>query len=337
MRISIFAMFLLFCDSFSNKNDYYETERILFNVPSYELPFNYTEITTQQVPHFPEDETFIGYMHSIADKVKHADPINDQRIWGNDFFINQTPRIWRLLGWQYQIHYDEEYWFYNNTRSENTVFFLHGINGLDGLENMFILNQLTRNASVYFSVHKSAFLLHHPYEHSFSDHMDNVIQFVKTFPNKEKIAFVGNSYGSIRLTTLCRRMDCSNYSQIILTDPLHINMPYSECAKHIIYGVFFDNDSSAWRRRITTINLLRTNKQFSFLVENINIKEWTIDTQFMNKYKHNLVLVIGLKDNMISVDRESPAMTQLCRVIYTNTHHGMVLFTRFLDQINLFS
>jgi hypothetical protein len=334
----IFALLIytFFTPIFSNQMDYYEQERIMFNVPSYDKPFNYTEITSQTIHSFPMDESFIDYMCSIADKTNKTEPTKDKRVLGNDFFIKQTPRIWRWLGWQHQIHYDEEYWFYNNTKSENTVFFLHGINGIDGLENIYLLNQLKQNASVYFSIHKPAFLLHHPYERSFSDHIDNIIQFINTFQNKEKVAFVGNSYGSIRLTTICRRIDCSRFSKIIMTDPLHINLPYSEMAKHVLYGVFLENNSSAQRAKITTVKVLNTKKQRSLLERNFNINEWSIDTPFMEKNKHNLVLVIGLKDNLISVDKESRAMTQLCQVIYTNTRHGMVLFTRFLNQIILF-
>jgi hypothetical protein len=338
MRILIFALFIYNCLSFSftNQMDYFENERIMFHVPKYEKPYNYTEITTKRIDQFPLDETFVTYMQSIADKVNHMEATKDTPIIGNNYLIRIASGIWRWLGWQHQTHYDEEYWFYNNTKTNNTVFFFHGINGMDGLENTLLLNQLKRNASIYFPIHKQAFLLHHPCDKSFSDHIDNIIQFVKTFQNKETIAFVGNSYGSIRATTICRRIDCSGLSKIILTDPLHVNLPYSEMAKHVLYGVFLEHESSSWRTKFTTVRALRSNKQRSSLERNFNIKEWTMDTPFMEKYKHNLILVIGLKDNLISVDKDSYAMTQLCKVIYTNTIHGMVLFSRFLDRIKVF-
>lgn len=336
MRILLFAVFIYTC--LSNQTDYFERERTMFNVPNYEKPFNYTEYTTQTIDHFPTNTSnFVDFMRSKSDVLELATPTPNKRIFGNDFIIKQTPRIWRWLGWQHQIHYDEEYWFYNNTKSDNVVFFLHGINGIDGLENMYLLNQLKQNASIYFSIYKPAFLLDHSYNRSYSDHIDNVMRFLDEFREKEdRLVLVGNSYGSIRLTTLCKRCDCSKYSKIILTDPLHINLPYSAIYKHIIYGVFFEHPTSSWRRQIATIRALRSEKQTAHFENNLNWLEWTIDTQFMEKYKHNLILVIGLRDNLISVNKDCIALTQLCRVIYTDTRHGMVLFTRFLEKINLF-
>jgi hypothetical protein len=340
MRILLFAIFIYTClsTSFPNQMDYFERERTMFNVPIYEKPFNYTEYTTQTIDLFPTNTTrFVDFMRSRTDKLDLAKTTPNKRFFFNDFVVKQTPRIWKFLGWQYQIHYNEEYWFYNNTNSDNVVFFLHGINGMDGLENMYLLNQLKRNASIYFSVYNPSFLLDHYYNRSYSNHIDNIIRFLDEYKHKKhRVAFVGNSYGSIRLTTLCKRIDCSDYNKIILTDPLHINLPYSAIYKHIIYGVFFEHPTSSWRRKIATIHVLGTEKQTAHFENNLNWFEWSIDTQFMNQYKHNLILVIGEKDNLISVDKECHALTRLCKVIYTNTRHGMVLFSRFLDKINLF-
>lgn len=339
MRILLFALFIYTCVSFSffNQNDYFEREREMFNVPSYEKPFNYTEYISKPIDYFPYNKpNFVDFIRSNTDKLELSSPTPNKRVFGNDFIIKQTHRFWRLLGWQYQIHHDEEYWFYNNTKSDNIVFFLHGINGIDGLENIFLLNQLKQNASVYFSIYKPSFLLDHPYNRSYSDHINNIIRFLDEYNDKGKVALVGNSYGSIRLTTLCKRCDCSKYSKIILTDPLHINLPYSSVYKNIVYGVFFEHPTSEWRRKIATIQVLRTEKQTTHFEINLNWFEWTIDTPFMDKYKHNLVLVIGEKDNLISVDKNCRALTELNCVIYTNTRHGMLLFTRFLDQINIF-
>jgi hypothetical protein len=333
-RIFLFALFIYLC--VSKKLDYFENEKRLFNIPSDELPFNYTEFTSCKIDEFPRDTLFIDFLRYKNDKLPHAPIEPDKRVFGNDFIIQQIPRIWRFLGWQRQTYYDEEYWFYNNTKSNNTVFYLHGINGIDGLENMYLLNKLTRNASVYFSIYNPSFLLDHPYNRSYSDHIDNVALFVNEFKQKQNVALIGNSYGSIRITSLCRRINCLDYSKIILTDPLHLNLPYSEIARHIFFGIFVDHKSSSWRRKITTVNVLQTNKQRTHLQKNVVWDEWTIDTPFMEKHKHNLVLVIGTKDSLMNIDKTCYALNHICRVIYTNTSHGMVLFSSFLNEIKLF-
>ena len=337
-RLLFFALMWYTINCFNNKLkiDYFDNERILFNVPKYEQPFNHTEYTTQIINLFPDDTTFVNFMRSKTDKLELAKPLPNNRIFMNDFIIRNIPRVWKILGWKNEIHYDEEYWVYNNTGTNNIVFFFHGINGIDGLENMYLLNQLKQNASVYFSVYKPSFILDHYYNNSYSQHIENIIRFLDEYKEPKRIAFVGNSFGSIRLTTLCKRRDCSQYSKIVLTDPLHINLPFSAIYKHIIYGVFMEHSSSLWRRKITTIKVLQTEKQTSHFENNLNWYEWSIDTPFMEKYKHNLILVIGEKDNLISVDKTCYALTKLCKVIYTNTQHGWILFSRFLDNIVLF-
>ena len=73
----------------------------------------------------------------------------------------------------------------------------------------------------------------------------------------------------------------------------------------------------------------------NFIRDNLDWYEASIDTPFMKRFSKSLTLVIGIHDKSISVNTTSYAMTELCRVIYTNTRHGMVLFTNVLDQIDL--
>ena len=50
-------------------------------------------------------------------------------------------------------------------------------------------------------------------------------------------------------------------------------------------------------------------------MNNFNWYEYTIDTPFLQKHKHNLVLVIGDKDTLISVDKTSFAITSISILI----------------------
>jgi hypothetical protein len=316
----------------NDQQHYFENERAMFNVSKDELPFNYSEFSSKQIDYFPTCDGIVNVLKSKNDKLNVSHSVPDKTIYGNDFIIKGINYVWRFAGWEREIHHDEEYWFYNNTKSDNVVVYFHGINSLDGIENMYALNQLKQNASVYFSIYKQTFLLDHAYEHSLSEHIDNVNLFINGLNN---VALVGNSFGSVRITMLCKRYDCSKCSKLILTDPISINLPYAQMLKHIMYGVFFQHKSTTERRNIITVNALRYNKLYTIFEQKINWYEWSIDTPFIEKYKDTLVLVIGDNDNLLSIDKTSYALTKLCRVIYTNTRHGMVLATTFLSQIQL--
>jgi hypothetical protein len=53
----------------------------------------------------------------------------------------------------------------------------------------------------------------------------------------------------------------------------------------------------------------------------------------MEHYKKNLVLVIGKYDSMMNINTTSNALLETCRVLYTNTLHGFVIFTNFFKKI----
>lgn len=333
----IFILYLLMLfQLISCQNDqqrYFENERVLFNVSKDELPFNYSEYSTKPIDYFSTTESMILVLKSKNDKLLQMQPKPDKVIFGNDYILKGINHIWKIAGWKYEIHNNEEYWFYNNTKSDNVVVYFHGINGLDGIENMYILNQLKQNASVYFPIFRKSFLLDHSHGHSITEHVDNVKLFTDGL---SKYALVGNSLGSARITIMCKRHDCSKCSKIVLTDPVGLNLPYSQMLKHIIYGVYFKHKSTAVRQKIVTVYALGYKKFYDNIETQFNWYEFSIDTPFLKKYKDTLVLVIGENDSLLSVDKTSYALTKLCRVIYINTRHGMVLFTNVLNQIELF-
>jgi hypothetical protein len=250
-----------------------------------------------------------------------------------------TDFVWRMMGWQKQIVDGEHYWYLENPNTPNVAFYLHGINGMNGLENMMLLRRLAKNASVYFSVYSPVFYLdaNYEYSHTYSEHIDNVNQFILS---KMDIAtaqydIVGNSYGTIRTTTLCKRFPetCDRMRNIIMTDPLNLNIAYYRMFHSCLYGVFFSHP--VWTpkyRKSVTIETLRLTKYYSGLWNHMDWYEWSIDTPMMQRFAKQMVLVIGTRDKHIVLNRDSDAL-KLCRVIYTNTRHGMCIFSNFLDKI----
>jgi hypothetical protein len=121
-----------------------------------------------------------------------------------------------------------------------------------------------------------------------------------------------------------------------MTDAINTNVPFSIFPK-LMYGVFQKNNlTTFFDSSSITIKTLKRKKHYNHFLQNLDWYEWSIDSQFMEYYKHNLVLVIGDYDMLITVNKTSYAMTQLCEVIYTKTEHGLVLFSNVLNQIKIF-
>ena len=80
------------------------------------------------------------------------------------------------------------------------------------------------------------------------------------------------------------------------------------------------------------ITAFRYEKHYYHVVNNLDWHEWSIDTTMMKQFSNNLILVIGKRDEYIDVDPNSEAM-QLCRVIYTDTVHGWVVFSNFYNDL----
>jgi pimeloyl-ACP methyl ester carboxylesterase len=349
---SLFFVFIIafvnaypLCNDINEQHKYFENERQLFNIHESQSPFDADflfDTTRFQVAscmdnngeiYYPA-ETSCAYIsnntHLELQKPTYRFPLFDSFIW------KLTDTMWYLSGWTKIIENGEHYWYYPNKTSNKTIFFLHGINAVNGFENILLLRKLTREATVYFSVYSPVlyFDTNYEYNNTYSQHIVNIASFIKQHKTDDT-DIIGNSYGSIRLTTLCKRFPelCDKMSHIILTDPLNVNLPFSKMFDACLYGVFFiHSEKTPIYRKSITINTLRLQRQYTHMYENMDWYEWSIDTDMMKRFSHNMVLVIGNYDKFIVIDRESPAM-KLCRVIYTDTQHGMVIFSDFMEQI----
>jgi hypothetical protein len=281
------------------------------------------------ISHYPNSIGFIKQYLNIL-----GEPIEINRYIPGWAIGKVTDFVWNLMGYKQVSYKNELFWYLENNYTNNVAIFFHGINVANGLENSYLLNKLSRNNSIYVSIYQPSFISDYfNYNNTYSQHIYNIISFIKSELNDKRISLIGNSYGSIRVTTLCKRYDCSGMSNIILTDPVTLNFPYSKLFASIFHGVFTKSNYTNMYRTITTVNVVRDYKHYRHMEENFDWHEWTIDTQFMEHYKEKLTLVVGKYDNLLSLNQSSYAMTKICRVIYTNTLHGFVLFNNFLDDI----
>jgi hypothetical protein len=267
------------CNDMTMQHEYLETERWMFGVSSDVSPFDSATLFPNQTVFMPsvcqnENGDFIQPAISNCEFIaKHTHlellpPTN--RYTGLDkYAMYATDFVWRMLGWKQQIVDGEYYWYLENPNTDNIAFYLHGINGANGLENMVLLWRLAQNASVYFSVYSHVFYLdtNYEYQHTYSEHIDNLNSFILSQTTSTgQYDIVGNSYGTLRTTTLCKRYPetCERMTNIILTDPLNLNIPYYRMFHSALYGIFFLirsghlNIGKALRfKRYVSLNIIR--------------------------------------------------------------------------------
>lgn len=349
MKLIYFCLFSLasaykYLQCNESQHSYFYAERELFGVASHESPF-FNKGDFEEIQYIPttcvnkndvlyDDTKTAKYLYNFIDNP--IPPTKSIHIPFATQLVNiATDIVWKMTGWTKRIYYDEQYWYYDNPSTDNIVVYFHGLNGMNALENMYLLHQLKSHASVYVSLYPKSFIQSNNYNHTYSEHINNVISFMKNKLMGRQYALVGNSYGSIRITTICKRYDCSYISKIVMTDTINVNLPF-HTFKLLMYGVFFDNEHTSVYNKSITIQTLKTEKQYNILLDSVDWYEWTIDSYFMNLYRNNLVIIMGDYDKFVRVNKTSYAMTQLCRVIYTPTRHGMVLFSNVLDGITMF-
>ena len=77
---------------------------------------------------------------------------------------------------------------------------------------------------------------------------------------------------------------------------------------------------------------MRLERNYQQLFRSLDWFEWSIDTEMLRRFSKNMVLVIGDHDELIEINRDSDAL-KLCRVIYTDLQHGMVIFIDLMSRV----
>jgi hypothetical protein len=334
--------FYLPCDNIQAQQEYFERERKLFAIGDAKQPFNLTNIIPDHEPYFPmtcknDDGTYrkpkLSHVEYLCNHTNLAlkYPLNRFTMLDDTFnwAINQ---VWKLTSWQRVHLFGEDYMFYQNTNTNDTVFFLHGINVMNGLENLYLLNDITKRANVYILIyHPILFFDRTPYTHTYDETIDNLHTMMRNTVTSAQYQIIANSFGTIQITTLCKRYPslCLQMTDIILTDPVLVNYPFSKTSDIVTYGVFMNHPLYDIHNFIT--DKLRIKKYYDIVHTQADWYEWSIDSLFIRTFTKQLVLVIGKYDSLID-GKHSPILDE-CRVIYTETVHGMVLFDNFMESL----
>ncbi len=345
--------FYLRCDDIQAQKAYFENERIAFGIDSSIATFNAT-IAFNGIPeYFPvscrdssdkyqKTKSYIQYY--INNVVLPILPIHMKMTFFDSIIYNLIDSLWKFTNWKYVIIDGEHYMYLENKNTNNVAFYFHGINAMNGMENLYLLRDLTKQASVYIMIYTPLFIFesYNGYSHTFDERLSNVSRFIqtKTVESDAPYVIMGNSFGSIQVTSMCKQYPetCLSASKIILTDPVTLTMPYSRTHDALAFGVFANHDiyTRLFNKSVAVVSVLRQPRFYDLLLHSVDWYEWSIDSVFIRLYAKQLVLVVGTNDNMIDINMKSPILSE-CQVIYTDTSHGMVIFNNFMSQIDLWN
>ncbi len=337
--------FYLPCNDSQTQKQYFEIERISFDIHHSVSPFNLSILVPEHQSYFPmscrnEDGLYtrpeLSHVEYLCNHTDLELMSSVKRFTMFDGILSNTINLfWKFTNWKHVKLSGEEYMFFQNNSTNNTVFFLHGINVMNGLENLYLLNDITKRANVYILIYRPILYFDTtPYTNTYYETIINLEHMIRNVILSNETALyqlIGNSFGTIQITTLCKRYPslCMKMTDIILTDPVLVNFPYSKTSDIVTYGVFIKHSDYNIDNYI--VNKLRIKRYYDIFHKQIDWYEWSVDSLFIRTFAKQLVLVIGKQDNMINV-KHSPILDE-CRVIYTDTVHGFVIFENFMDKL----
>lgn len=333
------------CNNIQEQHDYMANERMMFGVEQHKSYFDSEQLfnTTMWIPSscIREDNTIhspaVNTCEFIAENTKlERQPPTHRHAWFDHVVWKITDALWRITGWTKIVDNGEHYWYYQNANTANVTFYLHGINVFNGFENIILLRRLTKTSSVYVSVYSPVLFFDpdYTYANNYSEHVNNIAGFIETRLGVNS-DIIGNSYGTIRLTTICKRFPslCDKFVNVVMTDPTNLNLPYSKILDISLYGLLVIHpELTPMYHKSITVNTMRLERNYQQLFRSLDWFEWSIDTEMLRRFSKNMVLVIGDHDELIEINRDSDAL-KLCRVIYTDLQHGMVIFIDLMSRV----
>ena len=348
---------------------FYVNERVEFGISDEKQPFNgvFDEINYGNYPirysinNDPKNQTFTdeprnSFMQILYDikpdknltKLPLLHPITMNII--KPF----TDAIFKLSGWSHRTYVPPNYT--NETEPlqmrtkrrhhipdapdapKEVIYYLHGLNPLNGIENIQFVGQLSEHLDVNIIMNQNLLCNNHLTNESFSSHLSSIIQFINNDFNDPKNKYtdyhlIGDSYGSIRLAILARSNPelFDSAKSIVWVDPLSINLPYSPTFVRVWECVF--NSCSGVQDPIIT--LMNHDSQWTFLYNEIDMYDWSIDSNLLYRYADKCSVIIGLNDIYIDMNQTSPVAMNSCKFHYTDDVHGAVLFNDLNKFVNI--
>lgn len=344
--------FYLRCNDIQAQNDYIQQERTAFAIDENRSAFSANYVYDEPPAYFPSAcrDSYDQYYKPVEtygqfvlnNTILPLSPSTDRITYFDNAIYNFIDWFWTFTSWESMIVDGEHYMYYENPNTDKVVFYFHGINALNGLENLWLMRDLTNQASVYMMRWTPIFMANtdNGYNFTFNERIAHVNRFVldRAIQRGAPFTLIGNSFGTVQITVMCKQFPdtCAPASKIVLTDPILLNTPFSRIHDAAI-SVFSDHEeyNDMFGGGVNVVKVLRQSKFYNMLLLMFEWYEWSIDSHFIRWYEDKLILVIGNRDNTLDV-RSSPILNR-CHVIHTDTRHGMVIFDGFLKSVDLWS
>jgi len=252
-----------------------------------------------------------------------------------------TDAVIRILGWTRGTYTSSSHpepldlLTVDSADTTETIYYFHGLNPLNGLENLQFLAGVSHVMNVHIIKNHDTLCNNHMTNMSMNQHLALAHEYMMhdiATRNVTAYHLVGDSYGSIRMTAMSRlypdTFDAA--TTIVWVDPLTMNLPYSPTFTRLWECVFKTCDTYD---SVTTI--LNDRDQYQFLRNNLDMYMWSLDSHTLRKYADKCHVLIGSRDKYVRLNTESPIATTSCKFHITDDAHGGVLTRDINDFVPL--
>ena len=223
----------------------------------------------------------------------------------------------------------------DNVHTTETIYYFHGLNPLNGLENLQFLAGVSNHMNVRIVKNNDILCNSHLTNLTMNQHLELAHEYMKhdiAKRNVSKYHLVGDSYGSIRITAMSRMYPAlfDDAATITWLDPLTLNLPYSNTFTRLWGCVFHTCDTYD---SVTAI--LNDRDQYLFLRNNLDLYTWSLDSHTLRRYADKCHVMIGSRDPYVRLNMDSPIATTSCKFHVTDDAHGGVLTRDINDFVPL--
>ena len=316
------------------------------------LPMTCVDKTGERV----KAESFVRFGRSrTKHELQHPIRFSPPRFLSNLMTGTFGATMW-MMGWDKVTFEGNTYLYHHNPNTNNILFHFHGIGSIGGLETTLLFRNMKKQTSIYILLFEGASLVSPDASNDPAGDLDKHLESSRRFidlhteptasndrwaPNGDSTPnatydyrISGQSFGTIQITAMCKQypQTCLRMTDIILIDPLTIDLPFSRIASIAIYGVFVNDPTKTPLLGTDYLaSFIRLENQFNMFMENLDWYEWSIDSLFIRTFSEKLVMIIGTKDHTIDV--KPVPIFDLCRTIYTDTYHATSLLLDMQDWI----
>lgn len=351
------------------QDEYYRNEMFMFGTPSNSTPFDgvldvYLNQTDQMYPiTYKMSTDNPKYNIDALESFRNIVQINN-KTFHKTFVLTHSLRtitgfitdlFWYANGWSNEMYMtpDDEFplnILYTSSGLESAatdaaertvpiraIYYFHGLNPLNAVENSQFIGPLAAHVATRIILNADITCNNQLNgNETLITHIDQAVRYIEFDMKRNNITefhLIGDSYGSIRMAIIARRYPhiFAAAKSIVWSDPLTMNLPYSPT-----FSTIWECVMNTCNRTDPLIMILNDIDQYEFLLYNLDLYEWSLDSELLMKYKDKCSIIIGKRDKYVAkIGSSSPIATNSCHFHYTDDVHGGMLINDINDYIEL--